>query len=58
MSERVSQSGLVTKELIHAQSCARRSTHSIAITAMLDRLVIIIIIVVVVVIVVRYGVCC
>jgi len=32
--------GLVTKELTHARSCTRHSTHSIANLAMLDRLVI------------------
>jgi len=32
---------LVSKELTYAVSCARRSTHSIAILAMPDRLVII-----------------
>ena len=30
---------LVTKEMTHARSCARRSTHSIAILAMPDRVV-------------------
>ena len=31
--------GLVTKELTHARSCVRRSTHSVAILTMLDCLV-------------------
>jgi len=35
------RAGLVTKELTYARSCAWRSTHSIAILEMLDRLVLI-----------------